>query len=86
MPDNRKYFIQHRGYVGNCLLWWGPDRCGYTCDLNKAGRYTVEEVKQITGRGVRRMEHNRRKKQDIGRLVSKVLAKATVHLTSEIGL
>ncbi len=38
-----KYLIQDsRGYVGNDVLWWGPDGCGYTTDIDKAGRYTEE--------------------------------------------
>ena len=28
--------------------WWGPDRCGYTRELEKAGRYTGEEAGEIT--------------------------------------
>ena len=27
--------------------WWGPDHCGYTRDLSKAGRYTQAEAGQI---------------------------------------
>lgn len=28
--------------------WWGPDRCGYTTDLAKAGRYGTDELGEIT--------------------------------------
>jgi hypothetical protein len=39
------YYIQDkRQYVGNCLLWWGKDRRGYTCDIDRAGVYTREEA------------------------------------------
>jgi len=27
--------------------WWGPDRCGYTTDIERAGRYTKEEAGEI---------------------------------------
>ena len=27
--------------------WWGPDHCGYTRDLEKAGRYTGTEAGKI---------------------------------------
>lgn len=40
--------------VGNCALFWAPDRKGYTCDVDRAGRYSSEEAESITGdkRGV----------------------------------
>lgn len=38
------YYVQDtRQYVGNCVLWWGKDRAGYTCHLSRAGLYTAEE-------------------------------------------
>jgi len=27
--------------------WWGPGHCGYTPDMEKAGRYTAEEAGAI---------------------------------------
>jgi len=30
-------------------LWWGPERRGYTTDVNSAGRYTVEDTRAIVG-------------------------------------
>lgn len=43
---NRDWLIvDTRQSVGNALLFWGPDRCGYFCDINKAGRYTEDEAK-----------------------------------------
>lgn len=33
-----KYYIQRHasGLVGNCMLWWRNNGCGYTCDLSEA--------------------------------------------------
>ncbi|MCP4899714.1 MAG: hypothetical protein GY906_22340 [bacterium] len=44
------YYIQCRrhGVVGNCVLWWGPDKGGYVCDLDKAGKYPKEEADEIS--------------------------------------
>ena len=33
--------------VGNCMLFWCPDRKGYTIELNKAGLYTKAEVETM---------------------------------------
>jgi len=43
------YYIwaKNKGYVGNCVLFWGKNRSGYTCDLSKAGKYTEEDAKDI---------------------------------------
>lgn len=39
------YYIQYKGYCGNCLIWWKVDGKGYTSDLNKAWLLTEEEIK-----------------------------------------
>lgn len=40
-----EYLIQDsRGLVGNCVLWWGPNRCGYTSRVEEAGIYSREEA------------------------------------------
>ena len=38
------YIMDARSRVGNCVLWWGVDGNGYTCDLNRAGLYTLAEA------------------------------------------
>jgi hypothetical protein len=39
------YYLQDtRSYVGNCPLWWGLNSSGYTTDLRKAQKYTLEEA------------------------------------------
>ena len=38
------YILDTREVVGNCAVWWCPDGSGYTCDLEEAGLYTLEEA------------------------------------------
>lgn len=41
LVDDAEYYIQdRRQFVGNCILWWGIDSQGYTCNLDQAGVYT----------------------------------------------
>lgn len=47
--EEKLYYIQN-GYVGNAILWWGIDSKGYTTDLDKAGRYTYDEMVARTKR------------------------------------
>lgn len=43
--SEEKYYVQDaRQHVGNCVLWWGKDRQGYTCDLDRAHVFTKEEA------------------------------------------
>jgi hypothetical protein len=42
-PDDASFYIQ-KGYVGNAVLWWGLNSCGYVCDIEEAQLYTREEV------------------------------------------
>lgn len=42
------YYVWSGQYVGNAMVWWGKNRSGYTCDLDKAGKYTKEEAIEIT--------------------------------------
>ncbi|KKK63368.1 hypothetical protein LCGC14_2995000 [marine sediment metagenome] len=46
-----EYFILAIGHSNyDPILWWRPKACGYTIDLNKAGRYPREEVLASMGR------------------------------------
>ena len=53
----RRYYIQDtRTIVGNCVLWWGKNSCGYVCDLSLAGIYDESEARRIAAsRGTDRM-------------------------------
>jgi hypothetical protein len=66
------YFIQNKGHVGNCLLWWRKGSHGYTTDLNEAEQFTEEEARKIvTGR---------RPQEDFMYPVSAVLLAAQRHV------
>ena len=41
------YYIQHVGFAGDDILFWKPEQCGYTVNLDAAGRYTKEEAESI---------------------------------------
>ena len=41
------YYIRNEGYLGNALIWWKEDRRGYTCDINKAHKFTITEAVNI---------------------------------------
>lgn len=43
------YYIQ-TGYVGNAILWWAIDSKGYTTEIDKAGKYTKQQAKEIINR------------------------------------
>ncbi len=47
LEDKDKYYIRTKGYIGNGLVWWRPNKAGYTSDLEKAGTYTYEQASQI---------------------------------------
>jgi len=42
------YYIQNRGYCGDCLLWWRSNRCGYTMNLKEALKVTAAEAATFT--------------------------------------
>lgn len=39
------YIIDTRTVVGNCAMFWGPNRSGYVCNLAEAGKYSEEDAK-----------------------------------------
>ena len=41
------FYIQTKGYCGNCLLWWADGGHGYTLNLDEAWRVTREEAEEI---------------------------------------
>ena len=45
-PMEQKLYYIHvaRTVVGNNSMFWAKKRQGYTCDLNKAGKYSEEEA------------------------------------------
>lgn len=45
IDDDETYVVQDtRCIVGNCVLWWAKDHCGYVCELDKAHVFTGYEV------------------------------------------
>lgn len=50
--DNGFYIQKSKGYVGNSMLWWKYDNCGYVCDIRQARIFTGKEAREICrGRG-----------------------------------
>ena len=48
---NDEFYIQDtRNYVGNSMLWWKHDNCGYVCDIRDAKIFTKEEAEKICKR------------------------------------
>ena len=37
------YYIQN-GYLGNAILWWRKNSCGYTVNIKNAGKYTRDKT------------------------------------------
>ncbi len=48
--EEKLYYIQHHGYCGNALFWWGEKSNGYVTDIRKAQKYTLSEAKSRTQR------------------------------------
>lgn len=71
IDDDAMYFVQDkRQHVGNSVLWWGVDGGGYTCDLNKAGRYAGSRVRSM-------------RDTDVPWPVGHILEKATLHVDAQ---
>ena len=69
------FYVQNKGYVGNCLLWWKKDRCGYTTDLKDA--LMLSELELI--------KFNKHKRPtDIIWSIEKVQDYAVIHVTQEL--
>lgn len=67
------YYIQNKGFVGNCLLWWREGGSGYTCNLNEAWKVSKEEAGRIC---------RTRPREDIAHPVSLIDSLAVRHATS----
>jgi hypothetical protein len=51
VPLDKFYYAQDkRGYVGNCVLWWGLNSCGYVTDIRNAHKYTGQEIRDFEPR------------------------------------
>lgn len=68
------YYIQNRGYCGDCLLWWRANRCGYTMNLDEALKVEYKEARHICAS---------RPHQDRPWLVSEIDALSERHVNSE---
>jgi hypothetical protein len=53
MSETEKFLIittRHKGWNG-AVLFWGPERRGYTTRLGDAGRYSKDEAVELSGSG-----------------------------------
>lgn len=70
------YYIQNKGFVGNCLVWWRGAGQGYTCDLKHAGKFTKEKAEAIC--------RTRKPQEDFMWPVSLVDANAVLHVSDTV--
>lgn len=75
--SERLYYIKTKGFVGNDLLWWRPNRGGYTANLSQAGKYSAAEALEIMAN---------RPKEDVAYWVSDVDKRAILVVTDVGGL
>lgn len=45
ITTEKKYVIQN-GFVGNCMMFWALNDCGYTCHLSNVETYTLEDAQR----------------------------------------
>jgi hypothetical protein len=45
----RYFLLSLKHSQGSVLTWWGPNGCGYTTNLDRAGLYESEEALKIQG-------------------------------------
>lgn len=51
LPIDKFCYVQNsRNYVGDSVLWWAKNGCGYTTDLSKAHKYSGEEIRKFNPR------------------------------------
>lgn len=74
VPPEPLYYIQNKGYQGNCLVWWADGGHGYTCDLDKAWKVPHSQAVKIC------MD---RPEQDFPRRAYIVDGLASKHVTQE---
>jgi hypothetical protein len=77
MPEVKLFYILSLKHTrGDYILWWGPNRCGYTTDLKNAGLYSEEDAMRIND-GLSTMAIP---EADVLKVVSRVVM--TDHLTT----
>lgn len=47
MKPEPLYYIQNKGFCGNCLIWWKDGGHGYTCNLDEAWMVPLKKAKEI---------------------------------------
>jgi hypothetical protein len=44
----KQYYILEKTYQSDTILFWKPNRGGYTCNLGEAGVYNEVEAKELS--------------------------------------
>jgi len=68
------FYIQNKGFCGDCLLFWRANRCGYTTDLRQALKVGPAEADKICSSRIG---------EDIPWPVNQLDAVAEMHINSE---
>ena len=45
--EDKMYYIQNSGYIGNAMVWWREGGKGYTSDITDAGIFSEAEMQSI---------------------------------------